>query len=200
MAASSLFQGFAEGPTDSFGEGKPVSSIQALQLQSNLLHLTDEFAQTRINWVAADTEGVYQNSASNLIWSQTYVHRWLGPGKPANVDIHLWGEDCIVRARLVPHHTPRWARDSVSDRRVSPAVFDELIDLSAGGIQSGSYTHQNDADSVKVFETAWYKPGVVASAVADGVWEPQVCLMRLELEPIAESGFQIIGVCLREFA
>lgn len=203
MPQSSIFGFYLNTPVTSFDEGEPVSSYRATELQQNLLHLTDEFAQTYINWIAPGGDAIYDASPPGgtqpdfVVWSQTYMHRWLAPGKPSNLDLHVWGDGLAARCRVVPMNAPMLqGRDAGGG---IPSVFDVFLNLSAGPV-AASYTHQNTADSVKVFDKGWYKPATVAAPGFDGVYEPQVCMMRLEIICLTESPMQIDGVCLRGFA
>ncbi len=203
MPKSSIFGTYLPAPITAFDEGEPVASWRATELQQNILHLTDEFTQTYINWIAPEDDGIYDPTPPGgadpdyVVWSQEYPHRWLGPNKPSNLDLHVWGGGMVAGCRIVPYTTP--VAIGLNEFLSAPAVF--IVGLTLGAYpDSASYTHQNTQEDVGMYDRAWYRPATVAAPGFDGVFEPQICRMRLDIMCISESPLRLNGVCLRGFA
>lgn len=204
MTQSSVAGYVLRAPVGAFNAGQPVSSYRAWENRQNLLHLTDEFCQVRVNWVSRDEAGhgiEHSGDPSETpIWSATFPVTWLNPVKPANFDLQVMGHDCFVRARLVPWDSTVLLAGTLGGN-LPDAVFDELLDLSSASPTSDSYLHINGAQSIAVLQRGWMKPSGSGQQGADGVTrKPSVCLMRLELQILAETGARVFGVLLRECA
>ena len=202
MTASSVSGYVLRAPVTAFDAGQPVSSFRAWENRQNILHLTDEFSQHRINWVSRDESGHGIESADGdtPIWSYTYPHTWLAPNKPANIDVQVMGHHCFVRARLVKWDAPPLL-SGIINGNLADSVFDEILDVSSSSPTSADFLHINGASSISVFDTAWMKPSGGGQQGADGVTrKPAVCLMRLELQVLSETASRVFGVLLRECA
>lgn len=203
MSASTV-RGYAlRAPDDAFNATQPVSSWRATELCSNLLHFTDEFCQHRVNWIATDpevgTDGIEGSQAITRVWCQAYPHTWLGPNKPANVDLHVQAAGILSDATLWFRLVPNSAR--IGDLS-APAVFSEtqLFNQAGGAVNDYTLTHLNDEASTRVFQSGWAQPGVVLDSAGTAHAVSQ-CMMRLEIICLdGSNSFQVYGVLLREFA
>lgn len=194
-------------PATAFSDDEPVSSYRAWENRQNLLHLTDESAQHRINWVSPDASGYGIEATPEVdnapIWSHVYPHTFLAPGKPANLDLYVQGHDCIVIASLVPYTAPLAVYGGTN--LATNVVFTEILDLSGATPTSATFLYDYGASGttfdLSVFNSAWAAPGIIVGS--DGIaYTPLVCLMRLDLQVIAntEDPARVFGVCLREYA
>lgn len=193
MTASSPWGLGLIAPDDSFYEDEPVSSWRALETFNNLLHYTDEFAQTRINWTAVDEDGVFlaNHPARDVAWSQPFLLSWLAPNKPAGIDLCIQG-DADVIARVVPNSYPLGAA-------TAPSLF--VTALSPGAGSPATYLHQpGDPNAAAAIFEGWVQPAAIQGSDSN-IYQPRVCLVRLELIiPWVEAASKINAVCLREFA
>lgn len=205
MSQSSAAGYVIRAPLTSFSANEPVSAWRAYENRQNLLHLTDEFSQHRINWVSRDATGhgieVSGNPDETAIWSCTYPHTWLAPNKPANLDLQVMGHDCYVRARLLPHTAPIQQSGQLAGNMATTAVFDTTLDVSSASPTTDSYLHIVSSFHLPTYEKGWMRPSGGEQEGSDGVTrKPSVCLMRLELQILAETPCRVYGVLLREFA
>jgi len=204
MSQSSVSGYVLRTPATAFAANGPVSSYRAWENRQNLLHLTDESAQHRINWVTPDAAGFGIEAATASgnapIWSATYVHSWLAPGKPANLVLRVLGKNCIVIASVMPSTAPvvQYGQGNLS----VDTVFTEVLNLSGTSPTEDNYLHINSAFDLPVYERAWIEVGSVVGS--DGIaYRPRVCLLRLELQVIAnddDNDARVFGVMLRECA
>ncbi len=203
MTQSSVSGYVLRSPVTAFEARGPMSSYRAWENRQNLMHLTDESAQHRINWVTPDSAGYGIETTGTTdetpTWSATYPHTWLAPGKPANLALYVQGHHCYVRARLVPWNSTLLQRDLDNGNNSAPAVFDTTLDLTSPTPTADGYLYIVNGIDLDTFNLAWMSPGIVVGS--DGVaYQPQVCLMRLELQLVAEVGARVFGVLLRECA
>ncbi len=204
--AQSTINGFFTPAYDAvLDDDEPVSSYRAWELRQNILHCTDEFTQHRINWVADATTGGFVNTPDPaagtvpnrlFIWAQPYVHTWLSPFKPANIDLCVTAssvESGIVVARLVP---------------MSTAPGDEGPFILLGSFTASDPSSQNTITHVMtvadfaVLELGWQRPAIVAGAGGESL-QPRMCLMRLELlsaRGANDDAVHVHGVLMREYA
>jgi len=203
MSQSSVTGYVLTFPIYGLSANEPMSSYRAWENRENLMHLTDEFSQHRVNWMTPDASGYGIEHSGTPdeapTWSITYPHTWLAPDKPANLDLRVMGHDCYVRARLVPWYVPLIRDGFLNGSGTGPEVFSELLDLSSASPTEDSYLHIVTGIDVATYDSAWV--GHWLATGSDGVARrPHVCLMRLELHVLAETAARVFGVCLREFA
>lgn len=203
MSQTSLSGYVLRCPVTSFEARGPMSSYRAWENRQNLMHLTDESTQTRVNWVTQDAAGygieVVSPSYLNPTWSATYPHTWLASFKPSNLVLAVQGHDCYVRARLVPWNAPILTSDINNGNMAATAVFDTMLNLTSPTPGLAAYLHIGTGFDLATYNSAWTSPGTVIGS--DGIpYSPEVCLMRLELQVIAEIGARVFGVMLRECA
>ena len=198
-----------------FAEDEPVSATQAFDLRNNLLHLGDQFCQTRINWCAgihsASAIGVvggfgdYWGSTPPAVYEQEFPHTWLHPQHPANLDllirssISAGGDEMNVRVRIVP-----WSV-GVGDMGAE-ALLDETHQVTS---DTGLWEHQLFFDTSDATVMGLLNKSSIAGAfeISEGdEWHyPETHLLKLQiqLEAIAGSApffMTITGVQVREFA
>jgi len=194
----------------------PMNSYTAYTLRNNLNHLIDEAPQLII--CTATTTGspvmpmnnLYASGTCAGIWSQEFVHTWIRPDRPTNLDLLVYGQtesvadDMTVTARCVPAHFP------VGDAS-APDIFTEA-GVTASGTTNATTTSEKLIDVKAIFTTA--QPKFLSAHTTLGtlgglntkVAAVSVAIMRLEIKfsyaAAASFGTQTGGMTLcmlREF-
>lgn len=138
---------------DSMAADNPVSTARAWICRNNLAHLTDQYAQHRINWVAYGPDsGGYRPVIGGFValtpesapWRQRFLHSWLKPDRPANLDILLSLEkNPTSDLTLSPDYTLH-VRIEIAALSVAPdaviAAFD--FDVNTSALTAGNGTFQ----------------------------------------------------------
>jgi len=213
----SSYKGYFERmDAESFSTDDPVTAGRADILRDNLLHLIDESAQHRINWVRdlgvtnpslrMNEVGVGNDKAS---WAQNFPLTWYRPYQPANIDylIKFAGDssfDADVTVRIVPHFKPGTLIPYTVGANGMPTLYSttttEAVTTGTTTLESQVFFTSTDArvhgpalDVGKLFE--YYED--TARAL------PQLFMVRLELlfdTSASDVEIDIQQVLVREFA
>ena len=201
---------------ESFITAQPVSAGRAFLLRNNLLHLADEYTQTRINWCAgiSGSYGVLggfwnYNQISGAagdysVYEQEFAHTWLGDSHPANLDLHIrsgivadsGSPEMDVRVRVVPaFYDP--------GNLILPAIVDETHTVTDN---AGDWDHQEIFDTEDAALMNRLRALYKFEVSEDSEWHyPQVSILKLQVQLLYVSGnadvrMKLHGVQLREFA
>ena len=170
----------------------PMNAYTAYTLRNNLNHLIDEAPQLII--CTASTTGspvmpmnnLYASGTCAGIWSQEFIHTWIRPDRPTNLDLLVYGQtesvadDMTVTARCVPAHFP------VGDAS-APDIFTEA-GVTASGTTNATTTSEKLIDVKAIFTTA--QPKFLSAHTTLGtlgglntkVSAVSVAIMRLEIK------------------
>lgn len=215
MGASSYSSRLRRIDPGRFTDDEPVSANTAFDLRNNLLHLADEFSQTRINWCAgingaSGVLGGFWNysqiggdDGDSCLYEQEFAHTWLGDAHPTNLDLHIRSgivaggtEAMEVRVRVVPAFYD-------AGNLTLPAIVDESHAVTDN---AGEWEHQEFFDTEDAAAMNRLRSLYRFEVAEDGEWHyPQVSILKLQVQLLYVSGtadvlMKLHGVQVREFA
>lgn len=139
----------------------PMNAYTAYSLRNNLNHLIDESPQIIICTAATTDRPVFPLAESNRsetsrgIWSQEFIHTWIRPDRPANLDLLVYAQtesatdDMTVTARCVPAIYP------IGDSS-APDIFTEA-GVTASGTTNAANTSEKLIDVKAIFTTPQWR-------------------------------------------
>ena len=181
-------------PAELGAEDSPMNAYTAYSLRNNLNHLIDESPQVIIctaapvrgtGPVALPSDDTLYYGTSRGIWSQEFIHTWIRPDRPTNLDLLVYARtesvsnDMTVTARCVPAIYP------IGDA-TAPDIFTEA-GVTASGTTNATGTSEKLIDVKAIFTTpqpkfyAAYEQIGSPSGLNTKLASVSVAIMRLEI-------------------